>query len=89
VIKELPQALDELIAWRYPDALWIEAESHSPQCYVIWVLDLDYTYSKWLATLSLDGRWTLSPRSETCYDEGTNVQASGTGILWASEENRT
>ena len=57
----LPVQLDELISYRFPDSLWTAAERHSDECYTIWVLDLDYSYNEARATLSLDGRWTLSP----------------------------
>jgi hypothetical protein len=57
-----PQALDELVAWAFPDALWITFEPHSDEAFTVNILDLDYTYTVWLATLSLDERWTLSPR---------------------------
>jgi hypothetical protein len=54
--------LTELIEWNWPDALWIEVLWHSPQAVTIWVLDLDYSYTRWLGALGLDERWTLSPR---------------------------
>jgi hypothetical protein len=61
VIMELPNALNELIDYRWPDSLWVAGEMHSEQAYTIWVLDIDYSYNEARACLSLDGRWTLSP----------------------------
>jgi hypothetical protein len=58
---KLPEALDELLDYRWPDALWISAERHSPISYTLWILDLDYSYTVWRACLSLDDRWTVSP----------------------------
>lgn len=63
-----PAALDEVIDYRFPDALWVEVTMHSEEAGSIWILDLDYTYTRWLASLSLDGRWTLSPREGFKYD---------------------
>ena len=57
----LPRKLDELTAWHWPDALWITYERHSDTCYTLNVLDVDYKYTVWRASLSLDHRWTLSP----------------------------
>jgi hypothetical protein len=56
------ELLEELVAWNWPDLLWLDIEWHSPQAATLWVLDLDYKYTRWLACLSLDQRWTLSPR---------------------------
>lgn len=61
-IQETEQQLDDLIVYGWPDALWVECEMHSQEAYTVWILDADYTYGRWLAALSLDGRWTLSPR---------------------------
>lgn len=60
-ILERPPALEELIDWRWPDALWVTSRMHSKLCYTVNVLDLDYSYTVWRAHLSDDGRWTLSP----------------------------
>jgi hypothetical protein len=57
----LPDTLADLIDYRWPDALWVAAERHSERCITFWVLDLDYKYTEWIAHLSLDDRWTLSP----------------------------
>lgn len=53
--------LDSIVAFRHPDALWVEAEVHSSHCHTVWVLDADGTYYEWRAHLSHDNRWTLSP----------------------------
>jgi hypothetical protein len=57
-----PFDLDATVAYLYPDALWVTYERHSDQAYTVNVLNLDYRYTVWLGSLSLDGRWTLSPR---------------------------
>ena len=54
--------LNRLLDWFKPDALWVEVELHSDQAATVWILDADDTYTEWLASLSLDDRWTLSPR---------------------------
>lgn len=54
--------LDELIDWAFPDALWIEIGRHSDEAATVYVYDLDYKYTRWLACISLNDRWTLSPR---------------------------
>lgn len=72
----LPLDLDALIDWRWPDSLWVAAERHSDQAFTIWILDLDHSYNEWLATLALDGHWTLSPRDVKCYDYETQRQLS-------------
>lgn len=56
-------SLDELVDWFAPDALWITWEWYSDGVCEIGILDLDYRMTIWLATLSLDLRWTLSPRA--------------------------
>jgi hypothetical protein len=60
-IYALPTKLEQLIEYRWPDALWITHERHSSEAYTLNVLDLDYSYTVWRACLSLDHRWTLSP----------------------------
>jgi hypothetical protein len=61
LIKELPVLLEETLARAFPDALWITSQKHSEECYTVWVLDLDYSYTQWVGHLSLDDRWTVSP----------------------------
>lgn len=58
---EPPQDLDQLVGYRYPDALWIDYRRHSSKCWTVIVLDLDYRYQVWRGNLSVDHRWTLSP----------------------------
>jgi hypothetical protein len=61
-IQAIPGRLDEIIDYAFPDALMVGATCHSDGAYTIYILDLDYSYTRWLASLSLDDRWTLSPR---------------------------
>ena len=61
-INAFPKDLDELIEWWAPNALAIEGIRHDDRTYTLVVLDLDYRQTVWLACLSLDHRWTLSPR---------------------------
>jgi hypothetical protein len=42
--------------------LWVTKEWFSDEACEIQILDVDYRMTVWLATLSLDHRWTLSPR---------------------------
>lgn len=60
-IQALPETLDALVTYRFPDSLWVAAEMHSDEAYTVWILDVDYSYNEARACLSLDGRWTLSP----------------------------
>lgn len=57
----LPPLLDELLDWFAPDCLWIAATRHSESAYTLDIMDLDYTLMAYRASLSLDGRWTLTP----------------------------
>jgi hypothetical protein len=61
-IQEIPADLDDLIDYRWPDALMVGATAHGESTYTLYILDLDYSYSRHLACLSDDGRWTISPR---------------------------
>jgi hypothetical protein len=61
VTHEAPSDLERLVSELHPDALWIEYWQHSEKAFTVTVLDLDYSYNRWLASLSLDNRWTLSP----------------------------
>jgi hypothetical protein len=65
-----PKALVELVDYRYPDALWVEFDGHSTDCFTVWVLDLDESYNVWRCHLSLDGRWSLSPVDIKWDDDG-------------------
>jgi hypothetical protein len=53
----LQETIDELA----PDALWVTVTPVGDGVNEIGILDLDYRMTVWIATLSLDGRWTLSP----------------------------
>jgi hypothetical protein len=53
--------LYELIAWWKPDLIEAQVEWLSPQEAWIYLLEPDNTLLIRRATLSLDGRWTLSP----------------------------
>lgn len=70
-IPTLPAALEFLLGEAFPDALWIDAKKVSDFTYVLWMLDLDYSYNEWIAHLSIDHRWTLSPVRGPCYDTVT------------------
>jgi len=61
VIKMTDSRLDELVSWAFPGALWVDYHRHSDDCYTLFILDVDYSYTGWRAHLSLDLRWTLSP----------------------------
>jgi hypothetical protein len=61
VIMLFKHRLDDIIAYRFPDALWVDVHWHSHEAATVFVLDLDYSYTGWRAHLSLDHRWTLSP----------------------------
>lgn len=54
--------LDETIEELAPDSLWITKDWLSETACEVGILDLDYKMTVWLASLSLDLRWTLSPR---------------------------
>jgi hypothetical protein len=55
-------SLSDLLQWWAPDALDMSLEWHSHEACTINLLAADLKYTVWLATLSLDQRWTLSPR---------------------------
>lgn len=54
-------SLDELLDWWAPDCWQLDIKWISPTVASIEVLDVDFKFTVWLATLSLDLRWTLSP----------------------------
>ena len=56
-------SLDETIEELAPDALWVTVDWLSDEAAEVGILDLDYRMTVWLASLSLDHRWTLSPRA--------------------------
>jgi hypothetical protein len=53
--------LYSLIEEFFPDLHDLQVDWHSPQAATVWMLDRDWKYTRWLASLSLDQRWTLSP----------------------------
>jgi hypothetical protein len=63
VMMLLPQRADDLIDYRFPDALDIETVKHSDECFTVTLMDLDYHHYTFRLNLSLDGRWTLAPLS--------------------------
>jgi hypothetical protein len=63
VFKLVYDSLDELLQWFAPDALWITQDWISETVCEVGILSLDYKQTVWLASLSLDLRWTLSPRA--------------------------
>ena len=74
----LPAGLESLIDWGWPDALWVAAEVRDERTYTIWILNIDGTYTEWMASLSFDERWSVSPvrgpwhTAETDGHEGNN-----------------
>ena len=81
-IQQLPAALDDLIRYRWPDALWVATERHSGRCIIVWILDLDYSYTEWVAHLSLDDRWTVSPVRGPWHTAETGVSGPKGGKQW-------
>lgn len=57
-----PTELDQLIDFAFPEAVAVEGIRHSDEAFTIVVLDVNLSQTVWLAALSLDHRWTLSPR---------------------------
>lgn len=57
----LPAAADDLVDYRFPNALAVDFVRHSDLCYTCVVMDLDYKHYTFRLHLSLDGRWTLAP----------------------------
>lgn len=70
----LPPGVDELIVAKFPDCLAAEGEKISEDCWRMTVLDLDYSYSVWLAVYSLAGRWSLNPVDANAYIGDQNLQ---------------
>lgn len=67
----LPQAADQLIDYRFPDALDMEVVRHSDQSYTVTLMDLDYVHYTFRLNLALDGRWTLAPIYGFAYGESS------------------
>lgn len=83
----LPPQVDQLIDRLYPDALWVDPQRHDDMTYTIWVLDADYTYTEWLCCLSLDNRWTLSPRGGPWDNAPSSTDDEG--ARWRKRANPT
>ena len=60
--KSFPQKLDDLLEYAFPEAVAIEGIRHGDEAWTLVILDVDLKQTVWLACLSLDHRWTLSPR---------------------------
>jgi hypothetical protein len=54
-------SLDELLDWWAPDCWQLDQHWYSHECCRIELLDREFRFTVWLASLSLDHRWTLSP----------------------------
>lgn len=57
----LPRQADDLVSYRFPDALDLEAVRHSDECFTVTLMDLDYKHYTFRLNLSFDQRWTLAP----------------------------
>lgn len=57
----LPAGVTSLLNEFFPGHTSMFVERHSDQVYSFGMLDPDYRYTVWRASLSLDQRWTLSP----------------------------
>ena len=62
--KSFPTELDSTIDLLDDLALDVSATRHSDEAYTLIILHLSGRYRVWLASLSLDQRWTLSPRDD-------------------------
>lgn len=60
--KIIPNGIEQAIDRKFPDAVAVDGIRHSDDAWTIVVLDVDLNQTVWLASLSLDHRWTLSPR---------------------------
>lgn len=78
-----------MLDFGWPDALWIAAEQHSERCYVIWILDCDYSYNEWIAHLSLDERWTVSPVRGPWHTAETGKQGKEGTQQWRGIKGRS
>ena len=87
-IQKIPAALDDLIRLKYPDALWVATERHSERCIIVWILNFNYTYTEWVAHLSLDDRWTLSPVRGPWHTAETGVHERKGGTQWRKRARR-
>jgi hypothetical protein len=58
---KLPPLADELLYYRWPNALDAEYVRHSDECYTVTLWDHDGRHYTFRLNLSLDGRWTVAP----------------------------
>lgn len=59
--QNLPQGIYDLLDRIDPDGNRVGYDRHSDGAYTLYVFKLDDSIAFWRASLSLDGRWTLSP----------------------------
>lgn len=64
------------------------AQRHDDRIYVIWILDADYSYTQWLASRSLDWRWTLSPINGPWENEDSDGDQRRLTNKWLRTENQ-
>lgn len=87
-IQAIPERLDRIVDYLYPDALMVGATPHDDETWTLYILDLDYSYDQWLATISLAGTWTLSPVSGPCYDVISTPNDGGEPLAWRQRQNK-
>jgi hypothetical protein len=68
VTLNVPFHLEKAIFDYCPDAIHVDVTQHSSSVYTLLILDVDYSYDRALCCLSLDGRWTVSPRDRDAYN---------------------
>lgn len=54
-------SLEELLDWWAPDCWQLDQHWISDDVCKIDLCEKDFRFTVWIASLSLDGRWTLSP----------------------------
>lgn len=69
--NDLPPVLQELLLDAFGDAEVLARPHSRDSVYTLYVLDDDGCVYRWLASLSLDGRWTVSPRGLTWQSDST------------------
>lgn len=61
-VIDLPEEVRLLILLAHDlDVMEVEATQHSEDCWTVYCFTRKHGLRIWLAHLSLDGRWTLSP----------------------------
>jgi hypothetical protein len=63
-------------------------ERKSGSCYVLWTLTDEGWYDEWVANLSLDFNWTLTPVRGPCYDDVTTPNDGGEPLAWQQRQRR-